>query len=117
MCSITLILVLAGCADLTAPTTERATPSPAERATAGADQRAAEHRQLADPGEIGDEQIVGDVQMARGIGEHRQRAGDHYGRQDRQPVQAVGQIDRVRGADDDEIGQQQIEGGRTGQKF
>ena len=35
----------------------------------------------------------------------RESAGDHHRRHDGQTVEAVGQVDRVAGADDDEIGQ------------
>src|SRR4030065_45721 len=38
-------------------------------------------------------------------GEARQPAAHHHGRQDRQAVEAVGEVDRVAGTDDDEVGE------------
>jgi hypothetical protein len=39
------------------------------------------------------------------VGEDGQRGGDHHRRHDRQAIEAVGQVDGVAGADDDQIAQ------------
>ena len=73
-----------------------------EKAEAGADQRAADHRQLAGAGHEIDLQIVGEHRVAGEIGDDAEgRRGDHH-RHDRETVEAVGEIDRIAGADDDE---------------
>ena len=64
------------------------------------DHRAAKHRQLARSDDVMDLQVIGKDQIAGEIGDHGKAAGrDHRGN-DRQPVEAIGQVDRVRGSDD-----------------
>ncbi len=43
--------------------------------------------------------------MPSGVSEYPERTTDHNRRHDGQAVQAVGQVHRIAGADDDEIGQ------------
>ncbi len=75
-----------------------------EKTEAGTDHRATEHRNLPHARHMRNTQIIGEDPIARGITEHRQGAGHHGGRHDRQPIQAIGQIDGVAGTDDDEVG-------------
>ena len=70
-----------------------------EEAEARADQRAAEHGKLAGAGHVMDLQIVGEHRVADQVGDQREAARGNHHRHDRQPVEPVGQIDRVRGAD------------------
>ena len=44
--------------------------------------------------------------MPREVGDNAEGCAHHYGGQDREAVEAVGQVDRVTGADDDKVGQQ-----------
>ena len=65
--------------------------------------------QLTGMTQIRNMQVVGEVHVTGRPG-HQREAGRHeYRRHNRQAVQAVGQVDRVAGADDHEIGQQDIQ--------
>ena len=78
-----------------------------EEADAGADQRAADHHDLAGVGDVVDEQIVRIDEIAGEIGdEPERRRGDHH-RHDGEAVEPVGQIDRIAEGDDDERAEQQ----------
>ena len=78
-----------------------------EEADARADHRAADDDDLAGVGDVVDEQIVRIDEIAGEIGdEPERRRGDHH-RHDGQPVEPVGQIDRVAEGDDDERTEQQ----------
>ena len=50
-------------------------------------------------------QVVREVHVAGGPGDKGEATCHHHGRHDGQSIQAVGQVDRVGGTDDDEIGQ------------
>ena len=77
-----------------------------EEAEAGADHRAAQHRELAGAGDVVDLQIVGEHRVAGEIGDHAEaRRRDHH-RHDGETVEPVGQVHRVAGADDDEGAEQ-----------
>ncbi len=76
-----------------------------QEAQAGAAQGAEEHGQLAGARHIGQEQVLGVAGVAGDVGEHRQGRRHHDGGHDGQAVQAVGEVHRVGGADDDEVGQ------------
>ena len=77
-----------------------------QEAQAGTGDGPADDADLPHAGDVGDIEIIGELDMAGHIGEHGQAASDHDDRQDRQAIQAVSQIDGVAGADDDEIAQQ-----------
>ena len=65
--------------------------------------------QLTGMTQIRNMQVVGEVHVTGRPG-HQREAGRHeYRRHNRQAVQAVGQVDRVAGADDHEIGQQDVQ--------
>src|SRR5579862_491668 len=73
-----------------------------EEAEARRRERAAEDRELARARDVRDLEVLGDLRVARGVGEDRVRpARDHDG-SDREPVEPVGQVDGVRRADDDD---------------
>ena len=76
-----------------------------EEAEAGAGHRAEEDGQFAGTRDVGHQQVLGEHRVAGDVGEDGERTGDHHGRHDRQPVEAVGQVHRVAGADDDEVGE------------
>jgi hypothetical protein len=67
--------------------------------------RAAEDGQLAGARDVGHAEVLREHRVAGDVGKDRQRGADHHGRHDRQAVEAVGQVHRVAGADDDEVGQ------------
>src|SRR5579883_1067684 len=75
----------------------RVVPEKPER---GAGHRAAKDRQLARVRIARQLEIVGQFHVAAGIGQDRQRARRHYHQPDRQAVQAIRQVDRVRHEDD-----------------
>ena len=54
---------------------------------------------------VGDAEVVGEHDVAGGVGEDAERAGDQHGGHDREAVEAVGQVHRVARADDHEIRQ------------
>ena len=66
--------------------------------------RAADHRELARARDVGKAEVLREHRVARDVGEDAERAADHHRRHDGEPVEAVGQVDRVAGADDHEIG-------------
>jgi hypothetical protein len=68
----------------------------------GAGHCAEQDGQLAGARDVGQEQVLGEDRVAGDVGEDGQRGGDHHRRHDRQAVEAVGQVHRVAGADDDE---------------
>ncbi|MNG94176.1 hypothetical protein D3C79_531790 [compost metagenome] len=76
-----------------------------QEAQAGTDQRAAEHDQLARARHVGDQQVFGELHVARQVAEDAQGTADHHRRHDRQAVEAVGEVDRVARTDNDEVGQ------------
>ncbi|SST10557.1 Uncharacterised protein [Acinetobacter baumannii] len=76
-----------------------------EEAEAGADQRGAEHDQLAGARYVGNQQVLGELHVARQVAEDAQRAGNHYRRHDRQAVETVGEVHCIARTDDDEVGQ------------
>src|SRR6202035_5211531 len=80
-----------------------------EEAQAGADQGAAEDGDLAHPGDIGDLQIAGDHLVAGDVGEDGVGGGGDHGGADRQTVQAVGQVDGVRSADEDDDDERDVD--------
>ena len=73
-----------------------------EEAEAGADHRAAQHRELAGAGDVVDLQIVGEARVAGEIGDDAEAQRRDHHRHDGEPVEAVGEVHRVAGADDDE---------------
>ena len=75
-----------------------------QEAEAGADHRAADDRELAGAGHEMDLQVVGEDRVAGEIGDEAEaRRRDHH-RHDGEAVEAVGEVDRIAGADDDEGG-------------
>ena len=64
-----------------------------------ADQRRAEHRQLAGARHEVELQVVGEDAVADEVGDQREHPGGDHHRHDGQPVQPVGQVHRVGGAD------------------
>src|SRR5690554_1912935 len=76
-----------------------------EETEAGTNQRAAEDQQLARALHIGNQQILGELEVTRQVGKDAQRAAHHHRRQNCQAIQPIGQVDGIAGANDDEIGQ------------
>ncbi len=76
-----------------------------QEAQAGTDQRAAEHDQLARARYVRDQQVFGELHVTRQVTEDAQGAADHHRRHDCQAVEAIGKVDCVAGADNDEVGQ------------
>src|SRR5579883_2232655 len=73
-----------------------------EEADAGADQRAANDDEIAGMRHVVDAEIAGEEEIAHEIGdEPERRCADHH-RHDCEPVEPVGEIDRVAERDDDE---------------
>ena len=70
----------------------------------GAGQRAADYRELAGAGYVGKAQILGEHRVPGDVSEDTECTADHDRRHDRETVEAVGQIHRVAGADDHEVG-------------
>ena len=68
----------------------------------GAEQRAAEHREFAGAGDVVDLQIVGEHRVAGEIGDHAEARGRDHDGHDGEAVEAVGEVHRIAGADDDE---------------
>ena len=54
-------------------------------------------------------QVVGEIHVPRRPRDQRESGGNKYGRHNRQPIEAVGQVDRIPGSDDDKVGQQDVE--------
>ena len=73
-----------------------------EEAEAGAEHGAAQHRELAGAGDIVDLQIVGEHRVAGEIGDQAEARGRDHDRHDGKAVEAVGEVHRIAGADDDE---------------
>ena len=71
----------------------------------GADDRAEDHGELAGAGHEMDLQIFGEDRVAGQIGDDAEGGGGDHDRHDGQPVEAVGQVHRVAGADDDDAGE------------
>ncbi len=71
----------------------------------GADHRAHENQQLPRSRNEGEQQIFGIHRIAGDIGKHAQRAADHDHGHDGQAIGAVGEVDRVAAAHDDQIAQ------------
>ncbi|MCY1174372.1 hypothetical protein D9M73_145720 [compost metagenome] len=76
-----------------------------QEAQTGANQCAAEHDQFARARYIGNQQVFGEFHVTRQVAEDAQGAADHHRRHDCQAVEAVGKVDRVARADDDEVSQ------------
>ena len=73
-----------------------------EKAEAGADERGADDRELAGERIKRDLQIFGDAKISGGVGKQRVGESDRDGATDGEAIEAVGQIDGVGRADDDE---------------
>src|ERR1700678_1124902 len=73
-----------------------------EKADGGADHRSAEDGDLADQGHALEFEVVGKDDVAADVGEHGERAGGDDGAADSQAVEAVGEVDGIRGAHEDE---------------
>ncbi len=86
----------------------------------GAPHRAAEDRQLAGAGDVRHAEVVGDVEVAQRcpgrVGEQEQREGADDHRPDRQPVEAVGEVDGVRLGHQHEDGEGDVGGQRERQR-
>eukprot|EP01022_Parablepharisma_sp_SALTPOND_P026954 TRINITY_DN652_c1_g3_i1.p2 TRINITY_DN652_c1_g3~~TRINITY_DN652_c1_g3_i1.p2 ORF type:complete len:1102 (+),score=458.93 TRINITY_DN652_c1_g3_i1:51019-54324(+) len=76
-----------------------------EEGQARAAHGATEDQQLASTGDVRDEQVLGIAGATGQVGEQAQRRAHQHGRHDGQAIQAIGQVDSIAGADDDEIGQ------------
>ena len=75
---------------------------------ARADNRRTDDNQLAGVTQIRNMQIVGEVHVPGGPRHQREAGCDEDGRHNRQAVEAVGQVDRIAGTDDDEVSQQDV---------
>ncbi len=75
-----------------------------QKSQARARDRATEHGEFAGAGDVRETEIFRKHRIAGNVGEYSKGAADHHGRHDCQPVQSVGQIDRIAGADNHEIG-------------
>src|SRR5882724_12149928 len=73
-----------------------------QKSKPSAEQRPAQHGELAGAGDVVDLQIIGEHGIADQIGDQAEACGCDHDRHDRKPVEAVGQVDRVAGADNDE---------------
>ncbi len=80
-----------------------------EKAQARADERAAEDRELRRRREADEQQVVRELTMAGDVGERGERRGRDGERTDRQAVEAVGQVDGVRRADQHEHGERHVQ--------
>src|SRR6202161_4372360 len=77
-----------------------------EKAQAGAEHGAAQHRKLPGAGDVVNLQIVGEHGAAGEVGDHAEaRRRDHH-RNDGKAVETVGEVHRIAGADDDEGGKE-----------
>jgi len=76
-----------------------------QEAQTGTDQCAAEHNQFTRARYVRDQQVFRELHVTRQVAEDAKRAAHHHRRHDRQAVEAVGQVHRVAGADDNEVGQ------------
>ncbi len=72
----------------------------------GAGDRGADDHQLTRAGDVRKQQIAGEVRAPDDVGKDPECGTDHYRRHDRQPVQSIGQVHRVAGADDHQVRQQ-----------
>ena len=82
---------------------------------AGAGQGAGEDRQLRGRLDLGDEEVVGEDGVAGDVGQRGQGRGADGRQPDGQPVQSVGHVHRVRGADQNEGGPGGVEPAEVGQ--
>ena len=73
-----------------------------KKAEAGADQRGADDRELAGERIKRDLEIFRDPEISRRVGEQRVGERDRDRAADREAVEAVGEVHRIRRADDDE---------------
>ena len=73
-----------------------------EKTERSADQRAAEDHEFAGVGNFGDVEIIGEARVAGKISEHGERGGRNQHAADGQAVEAVGEIDGVGTAHDDQ---------------
>ena len=76
-----------------------------EKGQTGTGNGAAKDDQLSCSGHIRNQQIFRKHRIAGHIGEQAERRADQHRRHDRQSVGAVGEVDRIAGADDHEIGE------------
>ena len=65
----------------------------------------AENEQLARAGDVWQKQVFGIHHAASDIREDAQRGAHHNHRHDGQAIEAVGQVDRIAGAHDNQVGQ------------
>ena len=80
-----------------------------QKAQPRADDRRTDDHQFAGVAQIGDVQVVGEIHVTGRPRHQRKTRRDEDGGHDRQAVETVGQVNRIAGADDHEVGQQDIE--------
>ena len=74
-----------------------------QKSEASSGDRAAEHHQLAGPGQIGDVQILGKFNMPGEVGDHTETRRHHYRGHDGESIQSICQIHRITRADHHKI--------------
>src|SRR5258708_26532310 len=82
----------------------RVVPQKTERS---ANQRAAKNGQFADPRDVLNVEVGGPARVTADVGQHGQRASGNHAAADRQAIEAVGKIHRIRGASDNHSDEQQ----------
>src|ERR1700677_654682 len=80
-----------------------------QKTQSGPEHRPAQHRKFAGAGDIVNLQIIGEYRVAGEVCDHAEARGRDHHRHDGKPVEAVGQIYRVAGADDNERREQDEE--------
>ena len=73
-----------------------------EEPEAGAEHRAAQHRELAGSGDVSDLQIIREDRVAGQVRDHAEAGGRDHDRHDRKTVETIRQVHGVAGADHDE---------------
>ena len=85
-----------------------------QEAEAGADQGAADDGKLAGALHVVDLQVAREVGVARQVGDQAEGGGGDHHRHDGEAVEAVGEVDGVAGAGDDEDAEQDEQERRAG---
>jgi hypothetical protein len=78
-----------------------------QKAQTRPDHRPAKHRQLTGAGHEIDAQIVGEECIARQIGDQPEGGRRDHHRHDGQPIEAIGEVHRIAGPDNNEARQRQ----------
>ena len=80
-----------------------------QEAQTRANNRGTDDHQFTGVTQIRDMQVVGEVHVTGRPGHQREAGGNEYGWHNRQPIEAVSQVDRITGPNDNKIGQQDVE--------